>query len=109
YDSAAAEMGKGQGDDFREGKMTLPVILAYARGNETERAFWRDAVAGFRNDADDLAHAISLIAKHDTVSATRERARMYAQRAIDAIAGFPASPARAAMAEAAEFAVSRRF
>jgi len=109
YDSEAAEMGKGQGDDFREGKMTLPVILAYARGNDEERQFWQDAVAGFRNDADDLAHAISLIAKHDTVSATRERARMYAQRAIDAIAGFPAGPARAAMAEAAEFAVSRRF
>jgi octaprenyl-diphosphate synthase len=109
YDSQAAEMGKGQGDDFREGKMTLPIILAYARGNDAERQFWQDAIAGFRNDDDDLAHAISLIRKHDTVSATRERARMYAQRAIDAIACFPAGPARSAMAEAAEFAVSRRF
>ena len=109
YDSQAAEMGKGQGDDFREGKMTLPVILAYARGNPEERQFWQDAVAGFRNDDDDLNHAIALIRKYDTVTDTRERARMYAQRAIDAIAGFPAGPARAAMAEAAEFAVSRRF
>lgn len=109
YDSDAAEMGKGQGDDFREGKMTLPVILAYARGDAEERRFWEDAIAGFRNEAEDLAHAKALIARHDTVSATRERARMFAQRAIDAIAGFPAGPARAAMAEAAEFAVSRRF
>jgi octaprenyl-diphosphate synthase len=109
YDSDAAEMGKGQGDDFREGKMTLPVILAYARGDAEERRFWEDAIAGFRNEAEDLEHAKLLIARHDTVSATRERARMFAQRAIDAIAGFPAGPARAAMAEAGEFAVSRRF
>jgi len=109
YDSDAATMGKGQGDDFREGKMTLPVILAYARGTAEERTFWEEAIAGFRTDDADLAHAKALIARHDTVSATRERARHYASRAIDAIAGFPASPARAAMAEAAEFAVSRRF
>lgn len=109
YDSDAAEMGKTAGDDFREGKMTLPVILAYARGNEAERAFWRDAIAGDRNGDDDLAHAISLIRKHDAVHATRERARHYAQRAIDAIAAFPASAAKAAMTEAAEFAVARRF
>ena len=109
YDSEAAEMGKGKGDDFREGKMTLPVILAYARGNDEERRFWQDAIAGFRTEDEDLAHAVSLIAKHDTVSATRERARHFAQRAIDAIAGFPAGPARAAMGEAAEFAVARRY
>lgn len=109
YDSETAEMGKGKGDDFRDGKMTLPVILAYARGTAEERQFWMEAIAGFRSDDEDLAHAVRLIAKYDTVSATRERARHFAQRAIDAIAGFPAGPARAAMAEAAEFAVARRF
>ena len=109
YDSDAAEMGKTAGDDFREGKMTLPVILAYARGNTAERAFWREAIAGDRNSDEDLAHAISLIRKHDAVHATRERARHYAQRAIDAIAAFPAGAAKVAMTEAAEFAVARRF
>lgn len=109
YDSNAAEMGKDQGDDFREGKMTLPVILAYARGNDEERTFWQQAIAGDRNSDADLAHAIALIGKHDAVHATRERARHYAQRAIDAIAAFPASAAKAAMVEAAEFAVARRF
>jgi len=109
YDSDTAEMGKGKGDDFRDGKMTLPVILAYARGNDEERRFWQEAIAGFRTDDEDLAHAVRLIAKYDTVSATRERARHYAQRAIDSIAGFSAGPARAAMAEAAEFAVARRY
>lgn len=109
YDSEASEMGKGKGDDFRDGKMTLPVILAYARGTAEERQFWQDAIAGFRAEDEDLAQAVSLIAKYDTVAATRDRARHYAQRAIDAIAGFPAGPARSAMAEAAEFAVSRRY
>lgn len=109
YDSESGESGKDKGDDFREGKMTLPVILAYARGSEEERVFWRDAIAGFRNEDEDLAHAVELISRRDTISATRERARYFAQRAIDAIAGFPASDARAAMVEAAEFAVSRRY
>ncbi len=109
YDSDAAEMGKDQGDDFREGKMTLPVILAYARGDEQERRFWQEAIAGDRSSDADLAHAIDLIRRHDAVNATRERARMYAQRAIDAISGFPASAAKSAMTEAALFAVARRF
>lgn len=109
YDSESSEMGKGKGDDFRDGKMTLPVILAYARGNEEERSFWRDAIAGFCIEDEDLAHAVELINRHDAVEATRERARLYAQRAIDALSCFPASEARSTMAEAAEFAVSRRY
>ncbi len=109
YDSEVAEMGKGRGDDFREGKMTLPVILAYARGNEAERGFWREAIAGHRTADADLAHAVTLIHRHDAVGATRDRARHFAARAIDAIAAFPPGAAHEAMIEAAEFAVARRF
>lgn len=109
YDSEASESGKEKGDDFREGKMTLPVILAYARGTAQERKFWEEAIAGFRTEDEDLAHAVELINRHGCVEATRERARHYAQRAIDAIAVFPAGEARSAMAEAVEFAVARRY
>ena len=109
YDSSESEMGKGKGDDFREGKMTLPVILAYARGTPAERAFWKDAIMGHRNADADLAHAVDLIREHDAVSATRDRARHFAARAINAIACFPPSEARSAMVEAAEFAVARRY
>jgi octaprenyl-diphosphate synthase len=109
YDSESSESGKDKGDDFREGKMTLPVILAYARGNAEERKFWEEAIAGFRTEDEDLAHAVTLINRHGCVEATRERARLYAQRAIDSIAGFPAGEARAAMGEAVEFAVARRY
>lgn len=107
YDSDAAEMGKDQGDDFREGKMTLPVILAYARGSDEERKFWKDAILGHRTSDADLVHAIHLIGKHNALADTRERARHFAHRAIDAISIFPDGKARAAMAEAAQFAVAR--
>ncbi|KRA83707.1 polyprenyl synthetase family protein [Altererythrobacter sp. Root672] len=109
YDSSAAEMGKDRGDDFREGKMTLPVILAYARGDEQERRFWQEAIAGFRTEDEDLAHAVALIRSHDCVTATRERARHFAQRACDALSIFPDGRARRAMVEAAQFAVSRGY
>src|SRR4029079_17301243 len=61
YASDVTTMGKGVGDDFRDGKMTLPVILAYARGSDPDRAFWRAAMSGERNGDDDLAHAIALM------------------------------------------------
>lgn len=109
YDSESSESGKDKGDDFREGKMTLPVILAYARGNAEERKFWEEAIAGFRCDDEDLVHAITLINKYGCVEATRERARLYAQRAIDALSIFPSGAARDAMGEAVQFAVSRRY
>src|ERR687890_395606 len=61
YSSDAATMGKGVGDDFRDGKVTLPVILAYARGSEADRRFWREAIEGGRNGDEDLAHATRLL------------------------------------------------
>ena len=109
YDSGTADMGKDRGDDFREGKMTMPVIFAYARGNDEERRFWQEAIAGFRTDDEDFAHAVDLIRRHDATAATRERARHFAQRACDALAIFPDGRARAAMVEAAQFAVSRGY
>ncbi|WP_095013241.1 polyprenyl synthetase family protein [Tsuneonella mangrovi] len=109
YDSDATTMGKDRGDDFREGKMTLPVILAYSRGNEAERKFWQAAIKGHREGDDALEEAVSLIAKYDAVEDTRERARHFAVRAIDALSIFPENRARAAMTEAAHFAVARGY
>ena len=109
YASDSATMGKGVGDDFRDGKMTLPVILAYARGEENDRAFWRSAIGGERTSDDDLAHAIRLLKETDALADTLERARQYARRSIDALAIFPGGKAKAALTEAAEFAVSRAY
>jgi len=109
YASDAATMGKGVGDDFRDGKMTLPVILAYARGSDDDRAFWRTAIGGERISDDDLTHATRLLQDSGALTHTIERARQYARRAIDALAMFPASKAKTALTEAAEFAVARAY
>jgi octaprenyl-diphosphate synthase len=109
YSSDVQTMGKGVGDDFRDGKMTLPVILAYARGSESDRAFWRSAIAGDRTSDPDLAQAIAFVGSTGALADTLERARIYARRAIDALAAFPSGKAKAALAEAAEFAVSRAY
>jgi octaprenyl-diphosphate synthase len=109
YASDAETMGKGVGDDFRDGKMTLPLILAYARGNESDREFWRAAISGERAGDDELAHAIVLMRRTDALSDTIERARHYGRRAIDALAPFPGGKAKAAMIEAAEFALARAY
>jgi octaprenyl-diphosphate synthase len=109
YASDSATMGKGVGDDFRDGKMTLPVILAYARGSDADRAFWRSAIAGERTSDEDLAAATALLDSTEALADTVERARQYARRAVDALAMFPASKAKLALTEAAEFAVARAY
>ncbi len=109
YVSDGVTMGKDSGDDFRDGKMTLPVILAYSRGTAEEQAFWRDAMLGNRITADDFDHAVGLLRTHKAIDDTIERARHYGQRAIDAIGHFPASDAKAALTEAVEFAIARAY
>ena len=109
YSSDGETMGKDSGDDFREGKMTLPVILAHSRGSDDEKAFWREAMLGNRISEDDLAHAKTLLTKHGAIDDTIERARHYGQRAIDSIGHFPASDAKAALTEAVQFAISRAY
>jgi octaprenyl-diphosphate synthase len=109
YSSDEETMGKGRGDDFRDGKVTLPVILAYARGSEEDRIFWKAAMQGDRASDDDLAHATRLIQSTGALADTMERARLYARRAIDALAPFPASRAKAALTNAVEFTVARAY
>ncbi len=109
YVSDAGTMGKDAGDDFREGKATLPVILAYARGGVEERAFWKAAMEGHRARDEDFAYAVSLIRESRAVDDTLARARHYGQRAIDALGPFPSGQAKDAMVEAVEFAVARAY
>lgn len=109
YSSDAVTMGKGVGDDFRDGKVTLPVILAYARGGEEDRCFWRDAMSGGRTAEADLEHATRLLRAAGALDDTLARARTYGQRAIDALGPFPGGKAKAALAEAVEFAIARAY
>ncbi|MDF0543481.1 polyprenyl synthetase family protein [Sphingobium sp. H39-3-25] len=109
YESDGATMGKDTGDDFRDGKVTLPVILAYARGSEEERSFWRAAITGHKTSDEDLAHATQVLHRHDAIADTLARARHYGQRAIDSLGRFANGQAKDALIEAVEFAVARAY
>jgi len=109
YASDEETMGKGVGDDFRDGKMTLPVILAYARGSGADRSFWKDAVEGRRVSDADLAHATALLRATDAIDDTIERARHFGQRAVDALGPFARGTAKSALIETVEFAIARAY
>jgi octaprenyl-diphosphate synthase len=109
YAADSADMGKNSGDDFREGKLTLPVILAYARGSEEERDFWHRTIARHKQEDSDLAQAVALCRKHGTIQETLDRARHYGARAKDALAGLPDTAARAILMDTVDFAIARAF
>lgn len=108
YQASAEEIGKAIGDDFRDGKVTLPVIFAYANANDTERNFWQQALeSGEAIGADELRRAKELMVKHDAFSKTIAVAHAFAQSACDDLKSFPESAAKRALIDAAHFAVER--
>ncbi|MCJ7597217.1 MAG: polyprenyl synthetase family protein [Methyloceanibacter sp.] len=109
YSGEQATLGKSVGDDFREGKLTLPVVLCYRRGNEAERSFWRRTLQDGKIEDGDLEQAMNFMREHNTLSDTMERARHYGAIARDAMAIFPDSDAKSALLEAIEFCVDRPF
>ncbi len=109
YASQSQTMGKAVGDDFRDGKITLPVILAFRRGTEFEREFWRRTVEELDQKDGDLDHAIALLQRHRAIEDTIERARHYGAIARDALGIFPDSAAKKALLEAIDFAIERAF
>ncbi len=107
YAGEERRLGKSVGDDFREGKITLPVVLAYRRGNEEERAFWRRTLETGKIADGDLERAIGLMKAHRTIDDTIERARHYGAIARDALAIFPDSRHKSALLEVVAFCVNR--
>jgi octaprenyl-diphosphate synthase len=107
YGGKAAKLGKNIGDDFREGKITLPVVLSFRRGSEHERAFWRRTLEQSDGTDADLEYAVSLMTKHRALEDTIQRARHYGAIATDALALFPASAMKIALEETVEFCICR--
>ena len=107
YQGDSKNTGKNVGDDFRERKLTLPVIKAVAKADETERAFWsRTIEKGVQNEGD-LEHAIALLHRHDTLTKTRDDALMWAARAKSAMEKLPNHPLRTMMVDLADYVVAR--
>jgi octaprenyl-diphosphate synthase len=107
YGGNARDLGKNTGDDFREGKITLPVILAYRRGTDAERAFWKSAIESGEASDEALERARSLMTKYGTINDTIQRARHFGEIASDALAPLPLSPEKAAMLEVIDFCIAR--
>jgi octaprenyl-diphosphate synthase len=108
YGGASAAMGKNVGDDFKEGKVTLPVVFARDAGDETERAFWRRVVSEARTD-DDFHRALALLKRHNAIERTLDAARDHAAAARRALESLPANAYNEALSELADFVVERAY
>src|SRR5579871_5979873 len=103
YSGRQAQMGKSVGDDFREAKVTLPVILAYERADEDAKRFWQRTIQlGHQRDGD-LQRAISYIEQSGAIRDARDQARRYARQSCRALSALPAGAIRDALASVAEF------
>jgi octaprenyl-diphosphate synthase len=107
YAGDSARLGKSTGDDFREGKITLPVILCVRRGSERERRFWQRTLSEGKIEADDLDHAVHLMRRHGAIEATVDHARHFGSIARDALADVPPGPSTRALNEVIGFCISR--
>jgi len=107
YGGKAAKLGKNVGDDFREGKITLPVVLSYRRGSKTEREFWNRTLGKGEARDDDLDTAIGLMMQHRAIEDTIQRARHYGEIAADALALAPDSAIKQALLETVAFCIAR--
>lgn len=109
YSAKQAELGKTVGDDFRDGKLTLPVILAIERGDEEEKLFWKRTQEDQDFKDGDLEHALVLLNKHNTIDDTVTRARLYGDKAIADLDCFADCAAKSALKGIVEFCIERAY
>jgi octaprenyl-diphosphate synthase len=109
YSGKQSLLGKNTGDDFREGKITLPVVLSYRRGSAEERNFWKRTLEKRSQTADDFVYAQKLMDRHGAVTDTIDRAHHYGNIARDALAIFPGGDCKDALLEAVDFCVARAY
>ena len=109
YSAKQAKLGKTIGDDFREGKITLPVILSWLRGDDAERVFWRRTLADLEQEDGDFEHAIALMNSHNALRDSIERARHYGATAKDSLGVFSESPVKQSMIDLVGFCIDRAY
>jgi octaprenyl-diphosphate synthase len=109
YAADEAALGKTVGDDFREGKVTLPVIHAYAAGNPEERAFWERAMQGDAQQEGDLARATALLSQHNSLHYAMQKAVEYATLAHKALQSFESCAAKTILKDIVDFSVERAY
>ena len=109
YAADQDELGKAVGDDFREGKLTYPVLLAIADATPDEHKFWTRTIEQNEQTDEDLAQALKLISRHNTIARTIARAEKFVASATAALTTFPDSDMRTTLTDVARFITARRF
>jgi octaprenyl-diphosphate synthase len=107
YMADQEKLGKTVGDDFREGKVTLPVVFAYREGKQQEKAFWRRTMAEHQQKEGDLQTALQLIQKHDALNECLSVARNYGMAASAALSELPSNPITDHLMDIVEYSISR--
>ena len=107
YGGTSAALGKNVGDDFREGKITLPIVLALRRGSDEERAFWRRTLEREELAEGDLQQALTILHRHRALDDTIARARHYGDQARAALDSFQNGPMKAALLQVVDFCIAR--
>ncbi|MEM6619123.1 MAG: polyprenyl synthetase family protein [Pseudomonadota bacterium] len=107
YGGVTTSLGKNTGDDFRERKLTLPVIKAVARADEAERAFWRRTIEKGDQKPEDLDQALAILARHGTLEATRDAALSWAGKARSALHPLPDGEIKTLLADLSDYVVAR--
>ena len=109
YSARQATLGKAVGDDFRDGKITLPIVLAFNAADDEEKAFWRRTLEDQEQKKGDFRRAVVMLEKSGALTATVERAREYGAKARQALEPFPDSEIKTALLEAVEFSIHRSY
>jgi len=109
YGACQRDLGKTIGDDFREGKITLPVILAYHQGTEEERGFWQQTVGKLEQKDKDLTQALAYLEKYKILQQCTAEAKIYGDRAKNALAIFNACPYKSELLGLVDFCIARGY
>ena len=107
YSSTKEALGKSIGDDFAEGKVTLPIIFAYQNGSQAQQALIKKCFADLAHDAGDLEHIIEILNETKALFMTLEKAKTYVDHARNCLESFPESPTKSALAEVLDFVLIR--
>lgn len=109
YAADTAKLGKNIGDDFQEGKVTLPVILAYSAGTREDRVFWIRTLSDLQQTPDDFEHALFLMRKYGSIEQTISMAERYCAKAAECLDGFTNSKPKSAMLDIVDFCIHRLY
>lgn len=107
YNADQAALGKQIGDDFKEGKISAPVLMAYQAGTEDEKAFWLRTIGKDQQEEGDLEKAQNMIKEHDIIREGLDKARFYAGQAEKTLENLPVSPVKPLLEQLLHYVIER--